>query len=593
MELVEEKKLWGQLWAWLRPDKPLIIGLMLVMVINTVVAISAPIFLQNALDLLQRVYVRPPSDHEQQIITFSILYTFAMIMTFFTTMSQNLIVAKINARFIHRIRSDAYAKILRNKISFYDDSELGRLVSRIVNDTNELMGSANRFANAFSRLIILIGVLIIMFSYNVQLTLASIAITPILFVAVIMMRKFQRRVAKRWRKSLAIVNGNFGEVMSSISISKAFFREEENFKKFQVLNEETYQAAKIRGYAVFATGPIQDFLKHLGIIILLYVSSIYVAQGLNVTVVYLFILLQQYMFDPISTIARSYNQFQSAFAALERVYTIMADKEISEPTGGENRSSLVGKIEYRDLTFAYSTGPTVLKDINILIEPKQTVALVGMTGSGKTSIVALLMRFYGDYDGDILIDDVNIQDYNLDHLRREIGYVQQDVLLFSGTILDNLKIAKPDVTTEEVWNALDAVYAREFIETLPDGIHTIIREEGANLSQGQKQMISLARALLADPKILILDEFTSSLDLYTEAKIQQGIAQLLDNRTSIVIAHRLVTILSADKIIVISDGEIAESGTHLQLLANKGKYADVYNKYFSFQISALKPKIKK
>ncbi len=587
-ELTEERKLWQQLWLWLKPDRVLLLLLLFVIIVNTLIAVSGPIFLQIGLDGIKN------KDTLTNVLFFTALFAVARIIIFFTQMIENIIVAKVNSRFIHRLRVDSYSKIINNNVSFFDNSEMGRIVSRITNDSNELMSSAQRFVNAFSQLIILFGVLAVMLSYNIALTIGASAITPILLFAIISMRKFQRRVAKRWRRSISQVNANFGEVMASIPVSKAFGREKENYSIFHELNEETYRAAKVRGLAVFAVAPIQDFLKHVGIIILLLVANTQLVFGVSVSLIYLFVLLQGYMYEPVGVIARSYNQFQSSFAAMERILEIMADDKTSEDIGGILKAdNIKGKIEFRNVTFAYTNEVQVLKNLSFIINPGETRAIVGHTGSGKTTITALIMRFYTGFRGKILIDGVPIQDYNLYSLRKNIGYVSQNVLLFSGTIADNLRIAKTDASDEEIWRALDIVQGREFIEALPDGIYTMIREEGANLSMGQRQMISLSRAILSDPKILILDEFSSSLDLYTEAKIQQGIQALLKNRTSIIIAHRLTTILQSDRILVLSNGELIEEGTHDELLKKGGSYHKIFDKYFSFQLAGLVPRVKK
>lgn len=581
---IREKNLWQQLWMWVRDDRYLLFGLSVVIILNVVIAVAGPLLLKYALDLYAI------SAQQQQILFYTSLYAFMLVLTFFTEMTQSIIVAQVNSRFIHELRKDAFEKILNNNISFFDQAISGSLVSRVVNDSNELTNSAERLSHAFAQFFVFLGVLVTMFIYNIVLTLASTIIVPVLFFAVIAMRKFQRRISLRWRKKIAIVNANFGEVMSSMSISKSFGREQENFNKFLELNEATYQASKIRGMAVFAVGPIQDFLKNLGIIILLYVAT--QMNTLSISLLYLFILLQNYMYNPIAQIARSYNQFQSSFAALERLMEIMSNDHYQEliDANGLSADYIQGSIEFDHVNFSYIPDEPVLKDLSFQIPAGKTVSIVGKTGAGKSTVVALLMQFYGGYSGNLRIDMQNISDYNLRSLRNNIAYVAQDVFLFSGSILDNLLLAKPTATLEEIYQTLDAVQATEFLTTLPNGIFTQLQEEGANLSQGQKQMIALARALLINPKILILDEFTASLDLYTEAKIQEGIAALIKNRTSIVIAHRLTTILNSDEILVLDKGILLEAGTHDELMVLQGTYAQLFDKYFSFQLSDLKIK---
>lgn len=584
----QEKSLFSKLWEWIRPDRKLFIVLNFLIILQVIGAIIGPVFFQKALDVLE--FASDYSSVKTEALRLTAIYALSLILIFIFNFFNNMTIAKLNSGVINRMRVDAYSKILRNKVSFFDEAESAKLVSRLMNDTAELFDSGSRFANAFSQIFIFVGVLIAMLYYDVYLAVASLIITPLLFLSSVFLRKFQRQIAKRWRRNISEVNTRFGEVIGSIEISKGFGREEENLTQFKQLNEATYQAAKLRGMTIFAGGPISDFLRTFGLIILLYASAIKVQHGSSVALVYLFILLQTYLFDPISALARMYSQFQSAFAAMERVLSIMAEAHTSEDVGGpRDAATALGAITFKDVNFEYEYGNPILRDLNFEIPAGKKYALVGHTGAGKTTIAALISRFYDIQSGEILLDHYPIQEYSLSSLRQGIGYVSQDILLFSGTIKDNLLLVKPSATDEELWDAIDVVQAREFIETLPHGIDTEVIEGGKNLSKGQLQMLSLARAILVNPKILVLDEFTSSLDLYTESKIQRGIDEVMKNRTSIVIAHRLTTILKADKILVMDHGRLVESGTHQELLNKEGIYSNIFEKYFSFQVGDLKP----
>ncbi len=574
---MSEQRLWHQLWTWLDGQHYRLFLLSFVILCNVVVSVAAPVVLKFSLDLV-------PGG---PAVLVAALFGLLLVSKFLVDLAQSYLVAVINSEFIHRLRTDVFRKVLANQMSFFDRSISGKLVSRVVNDSNELISSAEQMSNAFSQFFVLIGIVVTMVVFDPGLTLAATAVAPLLFVAVVAMRKFQRRVSKRWREKIAAVNANFGEVIGSISVSKSFGREEENLVRFHQINEETYQASKIRGLAIFAVGPIQDFLKNAGIVILLVVAT---SLDVSVTLLYLFILLQSYFFNPITQIARSYNQFQTSFAAVERLLEIMADSSTVEQSSGGLDGEIKGKVEFRGLNFSYDGENPVLTGIDLTVEEGSTTALVGHTGAGKSTIVSLIMGFYTHGSGELLIDGHRISEYDLRALRRQIAYVSQDIFLFSGTLLDNLRMGRPDATEEEVMEALDAVQATEFLRSLPKGLHTHVQEEGSNLSRGQRQMISLARALISDPRILILDEFTSSLDLYTEAKIQEGIRTLVSGRTSIVIAHRLTTILHSDQIVVMEGGRITESGTHPELMERGGRYSELFSTYFSFQVSDLRIK---
>jgi len=382
--------------------------------------------------------------------------------------------------------------------------------------------------------------------------------------------------------------------MRSIAISKSFAREEENIKKFSILNEETYISSIKRGFAIFIIGPINDFFRHILLILILTVGTIESFNGnLDVATFYLFIFLMDYYYYPLLSLARNYSRFQSLFVNLERLLNVSENSEIKEINKSlKIAEKLQGEVEFKNVNFSYVENIPVLKNISFHIKPGQRVALVGHTGSGKSTIAALIPKFYIINNGKILIDGVNIQNYELNSLRSVIGLVSQRVLLFKGSIRENMLIGSENASDEDIWGALDAVQARAFIELLPHSLDFMVTEGGKNLSVGQRQMISYARVLLGNPDIIILDEATSAVDLYTESKIQDSTELLLKGRTSIVIAHRLTTILNSDFIIVLEDGEIKQIGTHKDLMEQEGLYQNMYQLYFKTQSAKYLEKIK-
>ncbi|MCH8908501.1 MAG: ABC transporter ATP-binding protein, partial [Candidatus Heimdallarchaeota archaeon] len=340
--------------------------------------------------------------------------------------------------------------------------------------------------------------------------------------------------------------------------------------------------------------PMTDVFKHSLLIIVIFVGTWEIEnRDLPIATFILFILLLNYYYWPMVSLANNYHRFQGAFASLERISNIAFDENLKEEdTGTIITDSFKGEIEFKDLGFGYRPQTPVLHNLDFKILPGQRVAIVGHTGAGKSTIASLLMRFYAPQTGQILIDGHPIENYKLSTLRSNINLVSQRILLFKGTIRENLKISKTDATEEELWSALESVQAREFIELLPDKLSTVIEENGKNLSVGQRQMISFARAILSNPSIIILDEATASVDLYTEAKIQDAIEVLLNNRTSISIAHRLTTILKSDHIIVLEQGNLIEQGSHEELLEKRGLYADMYKLYLETQSAKYLDKIK-
>ncbi len=380
--------------------------------------------------------------------------------------------------------------------------------------------------------------------------------------------------------------------MSKIQISKAFNREEENLLRFKNINEETYQASIKRALAIFIFWPMTDLFKHLFLFLILLVGSYEVERGLPIATFVLFILLINYFFWPLISIANNYQHFQSAFASLERIAIMSEDPEIKEEISGDLKADITGHIRFDHVNFGYTPDIEVLHDITFEIKRGSRIAIVGATGAGKSTISNLLMRFYEIEYGDIYYDDHSIKEFDRSSLRSEIGYVSQRVLLFKGSLRDNLLLANPDATDEKIWNVLEMVQAKEFIEELAGKLDFQVADGGKNLSAGQKQLISFARALLSDHKLLILDEASSAVDLYTESKIQEAIETLLNSRTSISIAHRLTTILNADTIIVLENGSIVQMGAHPILMEQDGPYKDMYELYLQTQSAKYLQKIK-
>jgi ATP-binding cassette subfamily B multidrug efflux pump len=494
----------------------------------------------------------------------------------------------IGQRTIYDLRMQLFEHLQNLGLKFFDRNPIGRLITRVTNDIevlNEMFSSG--IVMVFSDVFTIIGILYFMFSMSWQLALVSLSVLPLLFYGTFLFRKKAREAYREVRIQIARINAFMQEHITGMVVDQIFNREKESFNKFEKINK-AHRDANINSifyYALFYPGV--ELIGALAVGLIVWYAGVNALAGtITLGTVMAFLQFNEMFWRPIRDLSEKYNIMQTAMASSERVFRLLDDRTIiPEPVSPIPLPTIRGEIEFRNVWFAYNDTQYVLKDVSFRIAPGETVAIVGATGAGKSSTINLLSRFYDINKGQILIDGVDIRSVRTDELRKHIAVVLQDVFLFAGDIKSNITLGDESIPLEQVTSAAEIVGADRFIERLPSGYDTEVKERGATLSVGQKQLISFARALAYDARILILDEATSSVDTETELLIQAAIKRLLRGRTSIVIAHRLSTIQSADKIIVLHKGEIREVGTHQELLALGGIYYKLYQLQYKDQES--------
>jgi len=480
-------------------------------------------------------------------------------------------------RSMYDVRTELFRHVQLLSLKFYSQNPIGRLVTRVTNDIealNEMFTAV--LVNLVKDFILIGGTAVILFLLNWRLALVSLAVTPIFLVVTVVFRVKSRGAYRAVRKFLAKLNSTLAEDISGIKIVQVFRQEKRRREEYQETNRN-YFKANMKQLVIFGIfRPLIEITASVGVaLVLVYGGGNVLSGALTIGALVAFISYVRQMFQPLADISQKYNIMQSAMAAAERIFKIIdTDPEIADKPAAED-TNLTGSIEFNDVTFSYETDKKVLRNVSFKVESGKSVALVGPTGAGKTSIISLLCRFYDVDSGGILLDGIDLRDLPVQTLRESISIVLQDAFIFSRSIEDNIRLGQ-NLTREQVREASDMVQATPFIERLPEGFDTVMAERGATLSTGQKQLICFARALAHDPKILVLDEATSNVDPATEQLIQHAIEVLMKNRTSIVVAHRLSTIQKADQILVIDDGRILERGNHQELLAKRGIYYNLY-----------------
>lgn len=508
-----------------------------------------------------------------------ILYIISSIFS----LIQGFIMTDISQKVTFRLRKDISEKINRMPMNYFDNTTHGEVLSRVTNDVETLNVSLNQsIQQIITSTTMIIGVLIMMISISGAMTLVAILTLPISMGLIMFIMKKSQKYFKEQQAFLGHVNGQVEEVFSGHNIVKAFNGEDKVIEEFGKSNDDLYNTAWKSQFLSGMMHPIMMFVGNLGYVAVAIIGGyLAVKRSIQVGDIQAFIQYVRSFNQPIAQLAQVSSQLQQTAAAAERVFEFLEEEEeeasISNPISTEKINS---RVEFQNVKFGYHPEKIIINDFSAKVEPGQKIAIVGPTGAGKTTIVKLLMRFYDINQGAILIDGNNIRDFNRGELRQMFGMVLQDTWLFNGTIMDNIRYGKEDATDEEVIEAAKAAHAHHFISTLPDGYQMVLNEEASNVSQGQKQLLTIARAILANPKILILDEATSSVDTRTEIRIQKAMDHLMHGRTSFIIAHRLSTIRDADLILVMKDGDIIEQGNHENLIQQEGFYASLYNSQF-------------
>lgn len=496
---------------------------------------------------------------------------------------QGFIMTGVSQKVTYTLRKEISEKINRMPMKYFDTKTHGEVLSRVTNDVDTLSQSLNQsITQIITSVTMVIGVLIMMLSISVPMTIVAMLVLPISGILIGTIVKKSQKYFSEQQEYLGHVNGQVEEIYGGHNIVKVFNAEEEVIKEFNQANDTLYNSAWKSQFLSGMMMPIMTFVGNLGYVAVAILGGYLAIKGkVNVGNIQSFIQYVRSFNQPISQIAQVANQLQSTAAAAERVFEFLDEEEedqvVANPVSIEG---IEGNVTFDHVKFGYSDNKTIINDFSATVKQGQKVAIVGPTGAGKTTMIKLLMRFYDVNSGGILIDGHNIKDFNRSELRELFGMVLQDTWLFNGPIKENIRYGKLDTTDEEVIKAAKAAHVDHFVRTLPDGYDMELNEEASNVSQGQKQLLTIARAILADPKILILDEATSSVDTRTEVLIQKAMDNLMKGRTSFIIAHRLSTIRDADLILVMNEGDIIEQGNHEELLAKGGFYANLYNSQF-------------
>lgn len=496
---------------------------------------------------------------------------------------QGWVMAGVSMKVTYRLRDDIAQKINRLPLNYYDKTNQGEVLSRVTNDVDTISQTLNQsLTQIVTSVTSMVGVLIMMISISVPMTLVALIMIPVSFGIIALVVGKSQKYFKEQQDYLGHVNGHIEEMYGAHNVVKAFNGEAQSVAKFDAYNTKLYGSAWKSQFLSGLLFPIMGFVGNLGYVGVTILGGYLVANGaITVGDVQAFIQYVRSFTQPISQIANISNVLQQTAAAAERVFEFLAEPEEAPDTENPvKEAETVGAVEFKHVQFGYSPDKIIIHNFSTSVKPGQKIAIVGPTGAGKTTLVKLLMRFYDVNEGAILVDGHDIRDFTRHDLRAKFGMVLQDAWLYSDTIMENIRYGRLDATDEEVIAAAQAAHVDHFVRTLPEGYNTVLNEEASNVSQGQKQLLTIARAILADPTMLILDEATSSVDTRTEVLIQKAMDSLMQNRTSFIIAHRLSTIRNADLILVMNEGDIVEQGTHKELLAKGGFYANLYNSQF-------------
>ncbi|WP_282195194.1 ABC transporter ATP-binding protein [Thomasclavelia cocleata] len=579
----------GKLFKYLKPYYVKLVIVLIFASASTVFAIVGPKILAKATDklgegIMAKVNGSGGIDFEYIAYIIWILVGLYLLSAVFSYI-QGFITSTISQKVAYDLRTSISTKMDRMPLSYFDRHTSGDILSRVTNDIDTIAQSLNQsMSQVITSSVMVVGIFIMMLTISPQMTLIAICVLPVSIILIGLVMKRSQKYFARQQQALGDVNGHIEEMYGGHNVVKAFNGEEASVKQFNEFNDSLYESAWKSQFFSGLMQPITMFIGNVGYVAVCLLGGV-LAGGGNITIgdIQAFIQYVRQFNQPITQLAQTMNMLQSTAAAAERVFEFLGEEELELETpkvGSQDVAKINGSVTFADVKFGYLKNQTIINDFNLHVHAGQTVAIVGPTGAGKTTIIKLLMRFYELNSGSIYIDGIDIRDFGRKDLHSLFGIVLQDTWLFNGTIKENLMYGKLNASDQEVKEACKVAYADHFIQTLEDGYDTIINEESSNISQGQKQLLTIARAFLKDPKILILDEATSSVDTRTEVLIQRGMEKLMEGRTSFVIAHRLSTIRDADTIIVMKDGDIVELGNHDSLLAKDGFYASLYRSQF-------------
>lgn len=580
----KDRQLIGRIIRYFHPALALMLVVAILVVFNSLLDSAFPILVSRGIDVVMG------TKSFQPILLLVGLILAAAILSWTFNLFRQWFTARAVGDVVLQLRKDVFAAVMARDMSFFDEFSSGKIVSRVTSDTENFATVVTLTLNLVSQLLLFFIVGGILFVRNWQLALLALLIMPAIIGVALGFRRIARSSTQRSQRSLARVNANVQEVVSGITIAKNFRQEQSMYDAFKKVNEQSYHVNVRSGFIYNGVFPVLVLIANIGTAIVIYFGGNRVLDGsISAGDWFLFLQSIRLLWLPLTSIASFWSQFQLGLAASERVFALLD----AEPRITQNDQQPVehidGEIEFKNVFFSYDQRQTVLTNFSLTIQAGETIALVGHTGAGKSSIGKLVARFYEFQGGQLLIDGRDIRSFDLQAYHRHLGIVPQTPFLFSGTVTDNIRYARPDATDDEVAAVAQRIGNGDWIEALPEGLATEVGETGRSLSMGQRQLVALARVLLQNPSIIILDEATASVDPLTEAQIQEGLDLILRQRTAIIIAHRLSTIRHADRILVLDHGQIVEEGSHDVLMTRGGHYAQLYNTYFRHQSPDYRP----